>query len=138
MIEIKIKNKYVLFKREILKNKITKISNGNTKEELFLPIKDKKFKDNIELLIMTFERKSDWTPDTKIPINMLGGPIKVTFSFLKNKDDPRAIQLVYYTYDYYLKNKIKVADLLKLAKLAFENKLEKRLMAAKLIIQIEK
>ena len=138
MIEIKIKNKYILFKRDILKNKITKISKGNTKEELLLPIKDKKFKENVELLIMTFERKNDWTPDTKIPINMLGGPIKVTFSFLKNKDDPRAIQLVYYTYDYYLKNKIKVADLLKLAKLAFENKLEKRLMAAKLITQIEK
>jgi hypothetical protein len=138
MIEIKIKNKYVLFKRDILKNKITKISKGNTKEELLLSIKDKKFKDSVELLIMTFERKNDWTPDTKIPINMLGGPIKVTFSFLKNKDDARAIQLVYYTYDYYLKNKIKVADLLKLAKLAFENKLEKRLMAAKLITQIEK
>ena len=137
MIEIKIKNKYVLFKRDILKNKITKISKGNTKEELFSPIKDKKFKDSIELLIMTFERKNDWTPDTKIPINMLGGPIKVTFSFL-NKEDPRSIQLIYYTYDYYLKNKIKVADLLKLAKLAFENKLEKRLMAAKLITQIEK
>ena len=142
MIEIKIKYKYILYKRDILKNKITKISKGNTKEELLSLIKDKKFKDSVELLIMTFERKNDWTPDTKIPINMLGGPIKVTFSFLtnqlKNKEEPRAIQLVYYTYDYYLKNKIKVADLLILAKLAFENKLEKRLMAAKLITQIEK
>lgn len=141
MVDIKIKNKYVVFKRDILKNKITKISKGNTKEEFLLPIKDKKFKDGVELLILTIT-KTDWTPETKIPVNMLGGPIKVTFSFLtntlKNKEEPRSIQLVYYTYDYYLKNKIKVSDLLKLAKLAFENKLEKRLMAVKLITQIEK
>jgi len=141
MVDIKIKNKYVVFKRDILKNKITKISKGNTKEEFLSPIKDKKFKENIELLVLTIS-KTDWKPETKIPVNMLGGPIKVTCSFLtntlKNKEEPRSIQLVYYTYDFYLKNKIKVSDLLKLAKLAFENKLEKRLMAVKLITQIEK
>jgi hypothetical protein len=140
MIEIKIKNKYFLFKRNLKNDKIVKVSKGNTKEELYKSIKEKTFKDENEFLVMTFEIKKDWTPETKIPINMLGGPIKITFSFLthnlKNKEDPRAIQIIYYTYDFYVKNKIKIADLLKLSKLAFENKLEKRLLAAKLITQI--
>ena len=76
---------------------------------------------------------------------MLGGPIKVLFSFYKitkkgiikkNKNDPRSIQFLFYTYDYYLKNKINSSDLKKLAQLAFNNKLEKRALAPKLINQI--
>ena len=93
---------------------------------------------------MKTEKKDDFSLTSK-NTNSLGGPIKITFQFYeltsrgnlkKKKEDPRAIQLVYYTLDYYLKNKIKSSDLVKLALLAFQNKLEKRLLAPKLITQI--
>ncbi len=54
----------------------------------------------------------------------------------KNKNDPRSAQYLYYTYDYYLKHKVTMDDLRKLAKYGFANKLEKRLLAPKLITQI--
>jgi hypothetical protein len=54
----------------------------------------------------------------------------------KNKEDPRAIQFLFYTYDYILKHKINSKDLKKLALFAQANKLEKRALAPKLITQL--
>ena len=56
---------------------------------------------------------------------------------LKKKEDKRDIQIIYYTLDYYKKNKIKTKDLKKIGELGFLNKLEKRLLAPKLITQIK-
>ena len=143
---IKIKYKYYMFKLNKEKNKIITIIRANSKKELNEKLKDK-VKNTLEndIILITLE-KTKWTPTTKIPVNMLSGPIKVYFSFYifdtlkkkirKNKEDPRSVQFLFYTYDYYLKNKIKIDDLKKLSKLAFSNKLEKRLLALKLITQI--
>ena len=107
-------------------------------------LKNKKINSGDDVVLITLE-KTNWTPTSKIPLNMLGGPIKVLFTFYKtsddskikkNKNDPRAIQFLYYTFDYYIKNKIKMSDLKKIAHLAFMNKLEKRPLAVKLISQI--
>jgi hypothetical protein len=141
---IKIKYKYYMFKLNKDKNKINSITKANSKEELNDKTKGKKVSLENDIILITLE-KTKWTPTTKIPVNMLGGPIKVYLSFYtisnkgkirKNKEDPRAVQFLFYTYDYYLKNKIKMDDLKKLSKLAFANKLEKRLLAPKLITQI--
>ena len=142
---IKIKQKYIFFKFNLIKTKVSKIESGNTKKELQEKMKGKKISSDNEILLMKFEKKKDFSLTTKSN-NSLGGPIKVTFNFyelsskgsLKKKEDPRAIQLVYYTLDYYLKHNILSSDLLKLALLAFQNKLEKRLLAPKLITQINK
>ena len=140
--DIKIKNKYIFFKYNL--SKVNKICESKTKDELKNKMKGKKIEGDI--LLMKFQKKRDWSPTTKIPVSMLGGPIKVLFEFyeisdkgvLKKKEDERSVQFIYYTYDYYLEHKINSDDLLKLAKLVFENKLEKRLMAPKLITQINK
>jgi hypothetical protein len=92
---------------------------------------------------LKIEKVKKWNP--KIPTNILGGPIKLSFTFfditkklkIKKKEDKRAIQIVYYTLEYYEKNNIKLKDLKKVAELAFLNKLEKRLLAPKLITQIK-
>jgi hypothetical protein len=141
---IKIKYKYYMFKLNKEKNKINSVTKANSKEELSEKTKGKKMSLENDIVLITLE-KTKWTPETKIPVNMLGGPIKVYFSFytvskrgriIKNKEDPRAVQFLFYTYDFYLKHKIKMDDLKKLSKLAFANKLEKRLLAPKLITQI--
>lgn len=141
---IKIKYKYYMFKLNKDKNKINSVTKANSKEELNDKTKGKKLSLDNDIILLTLE-KTKWTPTTKIPVNMLGGPIKVYLSFytiskkgkvIKNKEDPRAVQFLFYTYDYYLKNKIKMDDLKKISKLAFANKLEKRLLAPKLITQI--
>jgi hypothetical protein len=142
---IKIKYKYYMFKLNKEKNKIITIIKANSKKELNEKLKDK-IKNTLEndIILITLE-KTKWTPTTKIPVNMLSGPIKVFFSFYTvniknkiqhNKEDPRTVQFLFYTYDYYLKHKIRTEDLKKLSKLAFANKLEKRLLAQKLITQI--
>ena len=138
---IKIKYKYYMFKLNKEKNKIILISKANSKKEI-----NEKIKNTLEndIILIKLE-KTKWTPTTKIPANMLSGPIKVFFSFYTvniknkiqhNKEDPRTVQFLFYTYDYYLKHKIRTEDLKKLSKLAFANKLEKRLLAQKLITQI--
>jgi hypothetical protein len=142
--KIKIKNKYSFFKFNLLANKVSSLSKGNSKKELNKNTKGKKLKSNDEVVLLKFTLMKDWSPDTKISINMLGGPIKVTFSFyevtdkgkLKKKEDKRAIQFVYYTFDFYQKNKIKSKHLKKLVLMAFKNSLDKRLLAPKLITQI--
>ena len=139
---IKIKYKYYMFKLNKEKNKITLIIKANSKKEIMNTSKQIKIENDIILIKL---EKTKWTPTTKIPANMLSGPIKVLFSFYtinikknirENKEDPRTVQFLFYTYDYYLKHKIKTDDLKKLSKLAFANKLEKRLLAPKLITQI--
>jgi hypothetical protein len=139
---IKIKYKYYMFKLNKEKNKITLIIKANSKKEIRNTSKQIKIENDIILIKL---EKTKWTPTTKIPANMLSGPIKVFFSFYtinikkkirENKEDPRTVQFLFYTYDYYLKYKIKIDDLKKLSKLAFANKLEKRLLAPKLITQI--
>jgi hypothetical protein len=139
---IKIKYKYYMFKLNKEKNKISLISKANSKKEILNTSKQHKIENDIILIKL---EKTKWTPTTKIPANMLSGPIKVFFSFYtvniknkirENKEDPRTVQFLFYTYDYYLKHKIKIDDLKKLSKLAFANKLEKRLLAPKLITQI--
>ena len=139
---IKIKYKYYMFKLNKEKNKITLICKANLKKEILNTSKQHKIENDIILIKL---EKTKWTPTTKIPTNMLSGPIKVFFSFYtvniknkirENKEDPRTVQFLFYTYDYYLKHKIKIDDLKKLSKLAFANKLEKRLLAPKLITQI--
>jgi len=139
---IKIKYKYYMFKLNKEKNKITLIIKANSKKEILNTSKQIKIENDIILIKL---EKTKWTPTTKIPANMLSGPIKVFFSFYtinikkkirENKEDPRTVQFLFYTYDYYLKYKIKIDDLKKLSKLAFANKLEKRLLAPKLITQI--
>jgi hypothetical protein len=145
MDNIKIKNKYIFFKFNLINEKVSKIASDNSKKELYNKMKGKKISSDSNVLLMKFEKKKDFSLTSK-STSSLGGPIKVTFSFyeltskgsLKKKEDPRAIQLVYYTLDYYLKNKINSKDLIKLALLAFQNKLEKRLLAPKLITQINK
>jgi hypothetical protein len=140
MDKINVKNKYIFYKFNT--KTVSTIAKGINKKELIENMKDKKISDNYDVLLMKIEKKKEWTP--KIPINMLGGPIKVSFSFytvtnkgkLKKQEDSRGIQIIYYTLDYYQKNKIKSEDLKKIALLAFLNKLEKRLLAPKLITQI--
>lgn len=146
---IKIKYKYYMFKLNKEKNKITLISKATSKKEILKTFKakinDTKQISNSNDIILIKLEKTKWTPTIKIPANMLSGPIKVIFSFYTisiknkiqhNKEDPRTVQFIFYTYDYYLKYKIKTDDLKKLSKLAFANKLEKRLLAPKLITQI--
>jgi hypothetical protein len=141
---IKIEYKYYMFKSNKEKNKITLISYSTSKKEILNTLKQNKIKIENDIILIKLE-KTKWTPTTKIPANMLSGPIKVFFSFYtvniknkiqENKEDPRAVQFLFYTYDYYLKYKIRIKDLKKLSKLAFANKLEKRLLAPKLITQI--
>jgi hypothetical protein len=140
--EIMIKNKYIMY--NFYNNKIVKLTNANTKSEINENIKGKKINVESDIILITFE-KTDWTSKTKIPINMLGGPIKVLFSFYtiskkgilkKNIQDPRAVQFLFYTNEYYLKHKINSKDLKKLALFAQANKLEKRALAPKLITQL--
>ena len=140
--DINIKNKYIMYK--FYNNKISSLAKADNKNDIKEIIKGKKISIESDIILITLE-KTTWTPETKIPINMLGGPVKVLFSFYKitkkgivkkNKNDSRSIQFLYYTYDYYLKNKINSTDLKKIAQLAFNNKLEKRALAPKLITQI--
>lgn len=141
---IKIKNKYLFFKFNLINEKISSLAKGNTKKELNEKAKSKKLKTDEEVLLMKLNLVKEWSPDTKIPVYMIGGPIKITFSFykvtekgkLKKSEDKRAIQFLYYTMEYYQQNKIKSNDLKKVALMAFKNSLEKRLMAKKLITQI--
>ena len=142
---LKLKNKYYFFKINKKTNKVSSLNKGNSKSELTKDIyKNKKINSDYEVVLFKFEFVKEWHPDKKIPINMIGGPIKIKFDFfsvspknkLKKVEDKRIVQMIYYTLDYYKKNKIKSLDLKKVAELAFLNKLEKRLMAPKIITQI--
>jgi hypothetical protein len=137
-------NKYFFYKINTLTNKVSLINKGDKKTELSKEVnKTLKNQDKYQIILLKIEKVKKWNP--KIPTNILGGPIKLSFTFfditkklkIKKKEDKRAIQIVYYTLEYYEKNNIKLKDLKKVAELAFLNKLEKRLLAPKLITQIK-
>jgi hypothetical protein len=136
-------NKYFFYKINTLTNKVSLINKGDKKTELSKEVnKTLKNQDKYQIMLLKIEKVKKWNP--KIPANILGGPIKISFTFfditkklkIKKKEDKRAIQIIYYTLEYYEKNNIKLKDLKKVAELAFLNKLEKRLLAPKLITQI--
>lgn len=77
--------------------------------------------------------KTRWTPNTIIPINMIGGPIRITFKFVNNEEDKRNVFKLFLDNKYLTKNNINDVDLFKVATLAINDKLEKRLLAPKLI-----
>jgi hypothetical protein len=138
-------NKYFFYKINTLTNKVSIINKGDKKSDLFKEVnKTLKDQDKYQIMLLKIEKVKKWNP--KIPANILGGPIKLSFTFfditkklkIKKKEDKRAVQIVYYTLEYYEKNNIKLKDLKKVAELAFLNKLEKRLLAPKLITQIHK
>jgi len=138
-------NKYFFYKINTLTNKVSLINKGDKKTELSKEVnKTLKNQDKYQIMLLKIEKVKKWNP--KIPLNILGGPIKISFTFfditkklkIKKKEDKRAIQIIYYTLEYYEKNNIKLKDLKKVAELAFLNKLEKRLLAPKLITQIHK
>ena len=138
-------NKYFFYKINTLTNKVSIINKGDKKSDLFKEVnKTLKDQDKYQIMLLKIEKVKKWNP--KIPANILGGPIKLSFTFfditkklkIKKKEDKRAIQIIYYTLEYYEKNNIKLKDLKKVAELAFLNKLEKRLLAPKLITQIFK
>ena len=137
-------NKYFFYKINTLTNKVSLINKGDKKTELSKEVnKTLKNEDKYQIMLLKIEKVKKWNP--KIPLNILGGPIKLSFTFfditkklkIKKKEDKRAIQIIYYTLEYYEKNNIKLKDLKKVAELAFLNKLEKRLLAPKLITQIK-
>lgn len=136
-------NKYFFYKINTLTNKVSLINKGDKKSDLSKEVnKTLKDQEKYQIMLLKIEKVKKWNP--KIPANILGGPIKLSFTFfditkklkMKKKEDKRAIQIVYYTLEYYEKNNIKLKDLKKVAELAFLNKLEKRLLAPKLITQI--
>lgn len=137
-------NKYFFYKINTLTNKVSLINKGDKKTDLSKEVnKTLKNQDKYQIMLLKIEKVKKWNP--KIPLNILGGPIKLSFTFfditkklkIKKKEDKRAIQIIYYTLEYYEKNNIKLKDLKKVAELAFLNKLEKRLLAPKLITQIK-
>lgn len=123
-------NKYFFYKFNILTHKVFLINKGNSKTELSKEVNQTlQSQDKYQIMLLKIEKKKT---------------IKISFSFfditkklkIKKKEDKRAIQVIYYTLEYYEKNNIKLKDLKKVAELAFLNKLEKRLLAPKLINQI--
>jgi len=87
---------------------------------------------NHNLVLLTLE-KTSWTPETIIPINMLGGPVKILFNFVNNKEDKRNVFMLFLDNEYLKKNNINDGDLFKVAQLAINDKLEKRFLARKII-----
>ena len=85
---------------------------------------------NLVLMELT---KTSWTPESIVPINMIGGPIKITFNFVNNEEDKRNVFKLFLDNKYLIKNNINDDDLFKVARLAINDKLEKRLLAPKLI-----
>lgn len=158
MEKIKIKNKYILFKFNKDKNKISKIAESNKIFELKDNIIGKKIKENDEILLMKLSKEPKFNEKIiNSPLGkLIGGPIKITFKLYTINDsnvlkpsyekttnmngepdlDKRNSQHLYITLDHYKKHGIKISDLEKVALLAFQFKLEKRPLTPKLINQI--
>ena len=140
-------NKYYLFIN--YNNKIKLILNNSNKKEIFLDFKRnylKKIKNFQDLTIILFKiKKVNYNPNQ--PIKMVFGPVKIEINFfeltkrgaIKTNNFEKRNNHLFYTLDYLEKNKkISITDLKKVATLAFENKLEKRLLAPKTIDIINK
>jgi hypothetical protein len=157
---IKINYKYYLFK--FYDNKISKILKCNKKSELKEKLVGKRLNipqtGNVEFILVKLSKEKKFNPnEKKSGLNgMIGGPIKITFKIMeindnnimkpkyekiknskgKNDPDKRNAQFVYIPMDYYENKGINNADIEQLSHWALLNKLEKRLLAPKLITQI--
>ena len=151
-----IKNKYYLFKFNNLTNQIKSVVKSNSMTELKQNVIGKNIKQTDEIILLKLSKERSFKENTKDPLKLIGGPIKVTFKMFEmtstghiktkysdtinrrgeKETDKRNIQMLYYTLDFYNKYGIRTDDLKKIAFLAITNKLEKRPMAQKLITQI--
>ena len=142
---LNIKYKYYL----IFPNKKYKIlaKNNNLRillkegKEKILNKKDK-YVDN-KMIVLKLTKQKEVINKSKI--KLYTGPIKVEmFSYKVSKrgtiklDEKSKSNLLFYTQKYLDKNKINMTDLKKIAKAFYTDKLEKRLLAPKLIDQIKK
>ena len=140
--------KYYLF--VFYKNKITFIGKNSNKKEIFINLKkNKNFKklhdnfDKVDIILLKIS-KIDFNPKQKI--KMVFGPIKVDINFfilskrgaIKTNQHETRNNHLFYTIEYLEKHKISKEDFPKIINLAVNNKLEKRLLAPKLITQIKK
>ncbi len=158
MENIKIKNKYILFKYNKNEDIIKKVTESKKISELKEKIIGKKIGEKYEILLMKLSKEPKFNEKN---INtalgkLIGGPIKITFKMYVINDnnilkpsyekttnskgeldtDRRNSQYLYITQEHYNKNGIKIEDLEKVALLAFKFKLERRPLAVKLINQI--
>ena len=135
-----IKNKYYLIFPD---KKFKIIDKNNNKTEIFKnankKLNKKKLTENTDFILLILEKNKNKNSLAKT------GPVKINILFFKttkrgaikiDKKDNRN-NLLFYTENYLKKNKIRSKDLKKVAKAAFNNKLEKRLFAPKLINQIK-
>jgi hypothetical protein len=146
--KIIIKEKYFLFKYN---NSIKKVISGNTIKEI--NTNHNISKDDIIILI-TLKKEPNFTYNATDKLNIIGGPIKITFKLLVlsntnklkpkyeeqlnkkgEKDlDRRNAQYLYVSNKYYTDNKkVKKNHLKIIAELAIKNKLERRPFAPKLL-----
>lgn len=156
-LKIKIKNKYMLFKFNPDKNKIKKISEGSKMSEIKENVIGKKINKTDEVILLKLSKEKKFDPNAENKLGkLIGGPIKITFKIyeitpnynLKQKyektpnkkgeldSDKRNSQYLFITLDHYQKYRIKKSDMELVALLAIQFKLEKRLLAPKLIDQI--
>lgn len=152
---MKIKNKYYLFK---YKNNNIKLV---VKSSKMLQLKEKiigmKLSPDNEFILLKLSKEPKFNENAVGLNKMIGGPIKITCKILyitensilhpkyekiPNKSgeydmDKRNAQFVFIPLEWYNIRGIKTSDMMKLAHLMIENKLEKRPLAPKLISQIE-
>ena len=141
---INIKYKYYL----VFPNKKYKILSKNNNlrillkegKEKILSKKDKYIDNKMIVLKLTKQKKVI----NKSKLKLYTGPVKVEmFSYNVTKrgtikiDEKSKSNLLFYTQKYLDKNKINISDLKKIAKAFYLDKLEKRLLAPKLIDQIK-
>jgi hypothetical protein len=138
--------KYYLF---TYNNKIKKVLDADNMKELKENITKKKAEPDNEYILLKLSKQKVYNSLVST------GPIKLTFKIyelinnnlklkyekIKNRkgeldQDKRNAQFLYYTEEYYKKYGIRSDDLKKVCTLAIQNKLEKRLLAPKLITQI--
>ena len=141
-------NKYYIFIKK--KEKLSLIAKNNNKKEIFdilkNKLKNKINKENNSNYSVILLKLKNVKYDINQPIKMIFGPIKVEINFFElspkgaiktNKYETRNNHL-FFTTKFLDNNKIKQTDLKKIVELAINNKLEKRLLAPKVIEQIFK
>ncbi len=157
--KIKINNKYLLFKFNPIKNKIKKITDGNKMSVIKENVIGKKISSDNEVILLKLSKEKKFNPNASNNLGkLIGGPIKITFKIfeitashslkpkyekLPNKkgeldSDKRNSQFLFITLEHYVNHGIKTSDMELVALLAAQFKLEKRLLAPKLIDQIYK
>lgn len=146
--KIIIKEKYFLFKYN---NSIKKVISGNTMKEINT---NHNISNESIIILVTLKKEPKFTDNSTDKLNIIGGPIKITFKILVlsntnklkpkyeeqlnkkgEKDlDRRNAQYLYVSNKYYMDNrKVKKNHLKIIAELAIKNKLEKRPFAPKLL-----